>query len=109
MGKPDVAPRWCKFGERLARRDRYNGSSAACHGGDLGATLVGDAGASPLRSEAFGSFIEGWEARRLFGEIKTTMPADNPSKQSDDLPGHSGVGVLRPSIPVHSSLAEQRQ
>ena len=63
---------------------RYDASCAACHLGDLSGTLAGDAGAPPLRGEPFVSFIEGWDARRLFEYIKTTMPADDPSTLSDE-------------------------
>ena len=74
------------YSANQARRGktRYEASCAACHLGDLSGTLAGDAGAPPLRGEPFVSFIEGWDARRLFEYIKTTMPADDPSTLSDD-------------------------
>jgi mono/diheme cytochrome c family protein len=62
---------------------RYASACAACHLADLTGTLAGDAGAPPLRGEAFVSFIEGWDARRLFEYMKTTMPADDPASLSD--------------------------
>ena len=74
------------YSANQARRGktRYEASCAACHLGDLSGTLAGDAGAPPLRGEPFVSFIEGWDARRLFEYIKTTMPADDPSTLSDE-------------------------
>ena len=74
------------YSANQARRGktRYDASCAACHLGDLSGTLAGDAGAPPLRGEPFVSFIEGWNARRLFEYVKTTMPADDPSTLSDE-------------------------
>ena len=74
------------YSANQARRGktRYDASCAACHLGDLSGTLAGDAGAPPLRGEPFVSFIEGWDARRLFDFIKNTMPADDPSTLSDE-------------------------
>src|SRR4249919_182979 len=74
------------YSANQARRGkaRYDASCAACHLEDLSGTLAGDAGAPPLRGEPFVAFIEGWDARRLFEYIKTTMPADEPSTLSDE-------------------------
>src|SRR4029453_3428463 len=74
------------YSANQARRGKtpYDASGAACHLGDLSGTLAGDAGAPPLRGEPFVSFIEGWDARRLFEYIKATMPADDPSTLSDE-------------------------
>ena len=64
-------------------KSRYTASCASCHLGDLSGTLSGDSGAPPLRGEAFVTFIEGWDTRRLFDYIRTTMPADDPATLSD--------------------------
>jgi mono/diheme cytochrome c family protein len=70
--------------EQAARgKARYAVACAACHQDDLSGTLAGDAGAPPLRGEAFMAFIEGWNARRLFEYMKATMPADDPASLPD--------------------------
>jgi mono/diheme cytochrome c family protein len=73
------------YSAEQARRGkaRYATACAACHLADLAGTLAGDAGAPPLRGEAFVAFIEGWDARRLFEYVKTTMPADDPASLPD--------------------------
>lgn len=63
---------------------QYAASCASCHMDDLSGTLSGDTGAPPLRGEPFVAFVEGWDARRLFDYIKTTMPADEPASLRDD-------------------------
>src|SRR6185295_10359946 len=73
------------YSAQQARRGkaRYASACAACHLADLEGTLAGDAGAPPLRGEPFVAFIEGWNARRLFEYVKSTMPADDPASLSD--------------------------
>ena len=69
------------YSAEQARRGeaRYASACAACHLGDLAGTLAGDAGAPPLRGVPFLTFIESWNARRLFEYVKSTMPADDPA------------------------------
>jgi mono/diheme cytochrome c family protein len=80
------------YSAEQARRGqaRYASACAACHLADLAGTLAGDTGAPPLRGEAFVAFIEGWNARRLFEYVKSTMPADDPAS----LPESAYLDVL---------------
>jgi mono/diheme cytochrome c family protein len=69
------------YSAEQARRGeaRYASACAACHLADLAGTLAGDTGAPPLRGVPFLTFIESWNARRLFEYVKSTMPADDPA------------------------------
>ena len=73
------------YSAEQARRGkaRYASACAACHLVDLSGTLAGDAGAPPLRGEPFVAFIDGWNVRRLFEYVRSTMPADDPASLPD--------------------------